>query len=95
MPAIKEKPLSVEVKSRGQVTIPKKLRDRYRLTEGAELTIIPLGGMMLLASRPLPLEEARKKLIGIMRDSGLTPEDLIRELSDEREKLSSKLYGKG
>ncbi|MDP2168601.1 MAG: AbrB/MazE/SpoVT family DNA-binding domain-containing protein [Thermodesulfovibrionales bacterium] len=95
MPSLKEKPLSVEIKARGQVTIPKKLRDRFHLTEGTELAIIPIGEALLLASRPLPLEEARRRLKQLMKDSGLTPEELMRELSRDREKLAAELYGKG
>lgn len=94
MQEVKERPLSVEVKARGQVTIPKKLRERYHLSEGTELSVIPLGEALLLAPRPLPLEEARKKLLRVMRDSGLTLGELLSGLPEEREKLASERYKK-
>lgn len=91
---VKERPIPVEVRGRGQVTIPKKLRERYHLSEGAELVIVPVGAAMLLAPRPLPLEEARRKLIRIMRDSGVTMEEMLEGIEKEREKQASKGYKK-
>lgn len=92
MATTREKPFYTEVKGRGQITIPKKLRDQYCLSEGSQLAVIPLGKAILLAPRPLPLDEARKKLITIMRDSGISLEELLKGLDEEREKIAKKRY---
>ncbi|MBI5026024.1 MAG: AbrB/MazE/SpoVT family DNA-binding domain-containing protein [Nitrospirae bacterium] len=90
----KEKPFYTEVRERGQVTIPKKLRDQYCLSEGSQLAVIPMGKAILLAPRPLPLDEARRKLMAIMRDSGMSLKDMLKGLDEEREKIAKKHYGK-
>jgi AbrB family looped-hinge helix DNA binding protein len=94
MIATKEKPFYTEVRERGQVTIPKKLRDQYCLSEGSQLAVIPMGKAILLAPRPLPLDEARRKLMAIMRDSGISLKDMLKGLDEEREKIAKKHYGK-
>ena len=94
MQAIRSKPMSIEVKARGQVTIPKKLREKYHLSEGSEMTIFPVGEALVLAHRPLPLEEARKKLIRILFDSGVGLKELLSGLDVERDKIASKRYGR-
>lgn len=94
MIATKEKPFYTEVRGRGQVTLPKKIRDKYLISEGSQLAVIPVGKAILLAPKPLPLDEARKKIIAIMRDSGLSAKDILSGLDKEREDIAKKRYGR-
>ncbi len=94
MTIAKEKPFYTEVRERGQITIPKKLRDQYALSEGIQLAVIPMGKAMLLTPRPLPLYEARRKLMAIMSDSGISLKELLKGIDEERYKTVKKHYGK-
>ncbi len=84
------KPYSAEVKSRGQLTIPKKIREAGYMEEGQGVTIIPLGDSLLVTPRTLKLEDARRELRKMLRSSGLSLKDLLDGLSEERSRISGK-----
>ncbi|MDH7512464.1 MAG: AbrB/MazE/SpoVT family DNA-binding domain-containing protein [Clostridiales bacterium] len=54
------KPYSGEVKSRGQLTIPKKIREAGYLDEGQSVTIIPVGDSLLVTPRIIKIEDIRR-----------------------------------
>ena len=83
-----------EIKYRGQLTIPKKIRAATRLEEGQVVSIIPLGESVLITPQKLELEEARREIRRVLKASGLTVEDLLEGLKEEREKLYRETYGR-
>ena len=88
------KSFAASIKARGQLTIPKKLRKLSHLEEGQMVSIIPVGDAVLIAPRRIELEEARRQVRRILRESGLSPEDILAGLADERETLYKEVYGK-
>jgi AbrB family looped-hinge helix DNA binding protein len=88
------KPSTTEIKSRGQVTIPKKIRVASHLEEGQVVSIIPVGDSVIITPKRLELEEARREVKKILKASGLSLEDLVAGLEEEREKLYRETYGK-
>ncbi len=88
------RPVTAEIKSRGQLTIPKRIRIMSRLEEGQIVSIIPVGDSVIITPKRLELEEARREIKRIMQESGLSPEDLLAGLQEEREKLYQETYGK-
>jgi AbrB family looped-hinge helix DNA binding protein len=85
---------TAEIKSRGQLTIPKKIRDMMHLDEGQTVSIIPVGDSVVLSAKRLELDEARRQIRRIMRQSGCSVDELISGLHDERDNLYQDLYGK-
>jgi len=85
---------TAEIKSRGQLTIPKKIRDMMHLDEGQTVSIIPVGDSVVLSAKRLELDEARRQIRRIMMQSGCSVDDLMSGLHDERENLYRDLYGK-
>jgi AbrB family looped-hinge helix DNA binding protein len=83
-----------EIKSRGQLTIPKKIRDISHLEEGQVVSIIPVGDSVIITPKRLELEEARRQIRRIIKASGLSEEELLTGLKEEREKLYKETYGK-
>jgi AbrB family looped-hinge helix DNA binding protein len=83
-----------EIKSRGQLTIPKKIRDMSHLEEGQVVSIIPLGDSVIITPKRLELDEARRQIRKIVKASGVSPEELLTGLKEEREKLYKETYGK-
>ena len=83
-----------EIKARGQLTIPKKIREMSHLDEGQVVSIIPLGDSLLITPKRLELDEARREIKKILKASQLSPEDLMAELKEEREDLYREKYGK-
>lgn len=83
-----------EIKSRGQLTIPKKIRDEYNLEEGQLVSIIPVGDSLIITPKILELEEARRKIRRILKASGVSVEKLLEGMEEERETLYKERYGK-
>ena len=88
------KSLTAEIKSRGQLTIPKKIRKLGYLEEGQVVSMIPVGDSVIITPKRLELDEARREIRKLLKQSGLSLEDLISGLGEEREGLYRKAYGK-
>jgi AbrB family looped-hinge helix DNA binding protein len=87
------KPYKAEIRARGQLTIPKEVREKGPLYEGETVSIIPIGDSILVTPQRLALDEARREVRKIMKASGVTLEDLLHGLEDERESLFKETYG--
>jgi AbrB family looped-hinge helix DNA binding protein len=85
---------TTEIKSRGQLTIPKKIRTMSHLEEGQVVAIIPVGNSVIITPKRLELDEARREIRKILKASGLSVEDLLEGLQEEREKLYQETYAK-
>ncbi len=83
-----------EIKSRGQLTIPKKIREAGHLDEGQVVSIIPVGDTLIITPKRLELEEARRQLKKILKASGSSLEELLSGLKEEREHLYKEAYAK-
>lgn len=83
-----------EIKSRGQLTIPKKIRESSHLEEGQVVSIIPVGDSVIITPKRLDLEEARRQLRKIMKASGLSEKDLLEGLEEERDLIYKEWYDK-
>jgi bifunctional DNA-binding transcriptional regulator/antitoxin component of YhaV-PrlF toxin-antitoxin module len=86
--------VTAEIKSRGQLTIPKKIRVMSRLEEGQVVSILPVGDSVIITPRRLELDEARREIKKTLKASGLAPEDLLTGLKEERDRLYQEAYGK-
>ena len=91
---ILEKPIRAEVRRRGQITIPKKLRESLDLEEGRNVDIFAFGNGLWITPRRVELDEARRQIASILKRSGLTPKDVLKSLSKERTLLYQEKYGK-
>ncbi len=91
---ILEKPIRAEVRRRGQITIPKRLRVSLDFEEGRDVDIFAFGNGLWITPRRLELDEARRQIASILKKSGLTPEKVLKSLSKERTLLYQEKYGK-
>jgi len=83
-----------EIKSRAQLTIPKKIREMIHLDEGQLVSIIPIGQSIIVTTKRLELDEARRQIKRIMKAAGISVEELLAGLKEERENLFKETYGK-
>lgn len=88
------KAYTAEIKARGQLTIPKKIREMKHLEEGRVVSLIPLGDAVIISPRRLELDEARQRIAKILKETGVKADDLLTELVRERETLYRERYGK-
>lgn len=87
------RPIVTEIKARGQLTIPKKIRDWAHLEEGQAVSIIPAGDALIITPRRLELEEARREIRRVLKDSGCTLDELLGGLKEERARVYHDRYG--
>jgi len=87
-------PCVAEIRARGQITIPKKIREEGQFEEGQVVSIIPVGDNLIITPKRLELGETRREIKKILKRSGLSVEDLIAALDEEREALYREKYGK-
>ena len=69
---------------RGQMTIPKPLRDLYQLHEGQAFTIFDLNGKFLLVPKKSHVDEICNQLRDELLDSGASVSDMLTELRSRR-----------
>jgi AbrB family looped-hinge helix DNA binding protein len=82
-----------EIKARGQLTIPKKIRETSHMEEGNVVSILPVGDSLIITPKRLELDEARRQLKKLLKASSLTIEELIEGLKEERNDLFKETYG--
>jgi bifunctional DNA-binding transcriptional regulator/antitoxin component of YhaV-PrlF toxin-antitoxin module len=70
------------------------VREISQLEEGQVVSIIPIGDSVIITPRRLELDEARRQIRKILKESGLSLEDLLVGLKEERETLYRETYGK-
>lgn len=86
------KPVTTEIRGRGQITIPKKMREMAHMEEGEQVLIIPVGDTLIITPKSLDLDDARRQMRKIMRKTGLSLEKLLAVLEEERASLFEKHY---
>ncbi len=74
---------AVKISSKGQITLPKELRERYRLREGDEVLILPAEEGILIKRRKaslrgflsgkLDIEGFKEELKRLRREWRITP----------------------
>ena len=88
-----EKAAVAEIKARGQLTIPKKIREMRHLEEGQIVTIIPVGDALIVAPKRLKLDEARREIRKVLKAANMTVEELVKP-SKRIERAISRDHGK-
>ena len=77
---------TVKVRRKGIITLPVELRRQYDLKEGDILTLFDLGdGSFLLTPRVSQVDILADQMARLMADDGITLEDMLDALDQERE----------
>ncbi len=77
---------TVQIRQRGTVTLPAKLREKYRLGDGDVLTVHDLGGSILLTPRLSLVGKLAAEIERHRKAAGLDLEDLLPPASPRRAK---------
>ena len=88
------KSFTTSIKSRGQLTIPKQVRNAGQLDEGQVVSIIPVGDSIIITPKRLVLDDARREIKKILKASGHSLDEILEGLKLEREILYRDTYGK-
>lgn len=86
----------VQVRQKGVVTIPKRIRDRHGLREGDVLSLVALEDGSILLS-PILSQVARHgdQVAALMAQAGVSLEDMMEQLDEERRLYYRQHYQEG
>lgn len=71
---------TIELRERGQVTLPKALRVALHLETGDSLRAVKIANAIVLTPLRMDLEALRKQMRKVMKQHGVSAEDLLRDL---------------
>ncbi len=80
---------TVRVGKRGQITLPQVVRQQLAVNAGDILTLVQLSDLLLIEPPQLP--QLSQRFSQQMDDAGLTLQDLLEGLAQERQ-ISSKIH---
>ena len=81
----------VQVVRRGIITLPKELRDQNHIEEGDTLTLIDLGGgVVVMSPQRSHVDEIANKLAKEWQDSGESLESMLTTLREVRAEYGPK-----
>jgi AbrB family looped-hinge helix DNA binding protein len=78
--------MTVQVAQRGLVTLPKALRDTYRIREGDQLTLLDLGGVFVISPRRSEIDVLAEALSDSLVEQGESLESMLRALREARQR---------
>ena len=81
--------ITVRVAQRGVVTLPKSIREAYSLQPGDTLTLLDLGGALLLSPRRSEVDTLADRITQALTERGETLESMLHALREERERYAS------
>jgi len=85
---------TVQMRGKGTITFPAKLRSKYKLQEGEVFTILDLGGgSFLLKPRIYEVDNVSAKVEKVLREDGVTLEEMFETLREVRKELFQERYG--
>lgn len=76
---------TVQMRGKGSITFPAKLRSKYKLQEGEVFTIIDLGGgSFLLKPKVLEVDKLSTQIAKRLKEENVSLDDLLQALDEER-----------
>lgn len=76
------------ISSKGQVTIPKAIRDLLKLHEGESVAFLEEGGKVMITKASLVALTDLQESIRVQADvEGITEDDVLKELEKVREEM--------
>lgn len=75
---------TIQLRQRGVLTLPRRLREKYRLVEGDPLTVVDLEGVLLLSPKAPLVPKLTAEIERLRREVDVSVSDLLAGLSRQR-----------
>jgi AbrB family looped-hinge helix DNA binding protein len=85
--------ITVQVRQRGTLTLPAELRQKYGIESGDTFRLIDLDGVLVLTPMTPMVPELAREIERLRVESGLSIEELLTALREERARYSEEKYG--
>ena len=87
---------TIQVRKKGSFTLPMELRTKYGVADGDIFTLIDMGdGSFLLTPRISQVNRLGDRVADILEAEGVSLDDLLNTLDDERERYYQERYATG
>ena len=86
-------PVVVQVRERGQFTIPAEIRRRMGIEEGDVFSLLQLGDTLIATRKKLVTPEIARAIEAVMEEEGITLGDLLNGLEEQRRVYAREKYG--
>ena len=84
---------TLQIRSKGTVTLPIDLRRKYGLDEGDIITLIDLGdGSFLLTPMVTQVDRSGDRVAQAMAEDGVSLDEILTALDEERERYYQERY---
>lgn len=84
----------VKLRERGQMTIPYEYRKELGIGKEDVLNVLKIGDVLVLVPRQLSGDVLSKKIEVSMKKKGLTLDNLLKNLREQRKRYSRETYAK-
>jgi bifunctional DNA-binding transcriptional regulator/antitoxin component of YhaV-PrlF toxin-antitoxin module len=87
--------ITIQVRKKGNITLPMDLRTKYKVNEGDIFTLIDMGdGSFMLTPRISQVNRLGDRVAEILSEEGVSLDDLLSTLDEEREQYYREHYAK-
>ena len=80
------KTMTAQISQRGVLTLPKSLRESYKLKSGDVVTVIDLDGAIVISPRRSEVDRMADEISSALAGRGESLEGMLTALREEREK---------
>ena len=84
---------TVQVRKRGVFTLPAELRQKYGIEEGDVFRLVDLDGIFVITPMMPMVPELAREIERLRQEAGLSIEELLASLRQERERTYQEKYG--
>jgi len=84
---------TIQVRKRGVFTLPSDLRDKYAIQEGDTFRLVDIDGIFVLTPMVPMVPELAGEIERIRKETGISMEELLQNLREERERYSQEKRG--
>lgn len=85
---------TIQVRERGVITLPAELRDKYKIETGQIFRLVDLDGIFVFVPMVPIVPELANEIERLRLEAGLSMEDLLVSLREQREQYTTEKYGK-
>jgi len=85
---------TIQVRERGSITLPAELRRKYNIENGNIFHLVDLDGIFALVPMVPMVPELAREIERVRLEAGLSTEELLQSLREQRERYNQEKYGK-
>ena len=85
---------TIQVRERGVITLPAELREKFKIETGQIFRLVDLDGIFVFVPMVPIVPELANEIERLRLEAGLSMEDLLVSLREQREQYTTDKYGK-